>query len=195
MPREVNIQRERFVLAYTRFGPTFGNATASAIKAGYSENTAEQIGYQLLQKTSVQQRIAEIQGKRLKAADITAERVLVELARVGFYDPRRMFDEDGNPLSLHELDDDTAAAIGGLEIFEEYEGKGEDRVKIGETKKWKINPKVDALKSLAQVLGMVKTQVEHSGSIDVNDLTPEQREAEIRSILTAITGSPSQSDT
>lgn len=33
------------------------NATQAAIRAGYSEKTVEQMGYQLLQKTSVQNAI------------------------------------------------------------------------------------------------------------------------------------------
>ncbi|HBY8816995.1 TPA: terminase small subunit, partial [Klebsiella pneumoniae] len=37
------------------------NATQAAIRAGYSKKTAEQIGYQLLQKTSVAQAIAQQQ--------------------------------------------------------------------------------------------------------------------------------------
>ena len=38
------------------------NATQAAIRAGYSEKTAEQQGYQLLQKTSVLKAIEEAQN-------------------------------------------------------------------------------------------------------------------------------------
>ena len=46
----------------------------------------------------------------LKAADITAQRVLLELARVGFSDIRKIVDADGRLKALIDLDDDTAAA-------------------------------------------------------------------------------------
>ena len=46
------------------------NATQASIRAGYSEKTAEQMGYQLLQKTLVKQAIEQAQAKR-------QERILV----------------------------------------------------------------------------------------------------------------------
>ncbi|MDF3636413.1 terminase small subunit, partial [Enterobacter cloacae] len=48
-------QQRRFVAEYLKDG----NATQAAIRAGYSKKSAEQIGYQLLQKTSVAQAIAQ----------------------------------------------------------------------------------------------------------------------------------------
>lgn len=50
-------QQRLFVAEYLKDG----NATQAAIRAGYSKKSAEQIGYQLLQKTSVAQAIAQQQ--------------------------------------------------------------------------------------------------------------------------------------
>lgn len=50
----LNDQRAEFVVEYLKDS----NAKQAAIRAGYSERTAEQIGYQLLQKTSVREAIA-----------------------------------------------------------------------------------------------------------------------------------------
>ena len=47
----VALRKTVFVEAYITNG---GNATQAAITAGYSEKTCEQIGHQLLKKTSVQ---------------------------------------------------------------------------------------------------------------------------------------------
>lgn len=52
------------------------NATQAAIRAGYSKKTAEQLGYQLLHKTSVQVAITERREELAKADDITPEKVL-----------------------------------------------------------------------------------------------------------------------
>lgn len=60
------------------------NATQAAIRAGYSEKTAEQIGYQLLQKTSVQVAIQEAQDERSKRTEITQDMVVDELRAVAF---------------------------------------------------------------------------------------------------------------
>ncbi len=50
-------QQRLFVAEYLKDN----NAKQAAIRAGYSKKTAEQIGYQLLQKTSVAQAIAQQQ--------------------------------------------------------------------------------------------------------------------------------------
>jgi len=60
------------------------NATQAAIRAGYSEKTAEQMGYQLLQKTSVQQAIQQAMADRSVRTEITQDMVLRELAAIGF---------------------------------------------------------------------------------------------------------------
>jgi len=51
------------------------NATQAAIRAGYSAKTAEQQGYQLLQKPSVQAAIAARQKEREQRTAVTAERL------------------------------------------------------------------------------------------------------------------------
>lgn len=52
------------------------DATAAAKRAGYSERTAAQIGYQLLQKTSVQSVIAAGRVAQQERTNITADMVL-----------------------------------------------------------------------------------------------------------------------
>lgn len=60
------------------------NATQAAIRAGYSEKTADRIGPELLGKTCVSAAIQEAIQKRQKRTEITQDRVLQELARVAF---------------------------------------------------------------------------------------------------------------
>lgn len=52
------------------------NATQAAIRAGYSENSAMEQGYQLLQKTSVQHAIQQAQNKRSKRTEISQDDVI-----------------------------------------------------------------------------------------------------------------------
>ena len=55
------------------------NGTQAAIRAGYSEKTAEQLSYQLLQKTSVVNRIAELKEARNSQLDVDGTYVLKRL--------------------------------------------------------------------------------------------------------------------
>jgi phage terminase small subunit len=63
------------------------NATQAAIRAGYSAKTSEQMGYQLLQKTSVQKAVQEAQAKLSAALNITQEGVLKRLWSIATANP------------------------------------------------------------------------------------------------------------
>ncbi len=62
------------------------NATAAARRAGYSERTAEQQGYQLLQKTSVKAEIQRLIDERAERVEVDADYV-VEKLRTMVEDP------------------------------------------------------------------------------------------------------------
>ena len=92
--------------------------------------------------------------KRNEKLDITADMVLRELARVAFSDARRLYNDDGSLKTPNELDDDTAAALAGIDTFEEFAGRGESRQIIGYTKKIHRWDKVKSLELLGKHLGL-----------------------------------------
>ena len=105
------------------------NATAAALRAGYSAKTAAQVGYQLLQKPAVQEAIQAAMEDRAKRTSITQDRVVAELAKVAFANGANYAQvvtlthkEDGRPgaqiVELTEtgnLTDDQRAAIASIE--------------------------------------------------------------------------------
>lgn len=113
-------KQERFVAEYL----IDLNATQAAIRAGYSKQTADKQGSQLLGKTRVAAAIAGAKAKRNKRTEISQDRVVSELAKLGFYDirkavrwgdiPSREGEDFSYPvemISSDDIDDDTAAAI------------------------------------------------------------------------------------
>jgi len=58
---------------------------------------------------------------------VSLEGTLRSLARVAFYDLRKLFDEGGRPLEIGQLDDDIAMAMEGIEVVETWTGSGEGR--------------------------------------------------------------------
>jgi len=133
------------------------NATQAAIRAGYSEKTAYAIGEQNLKKLEIANSIKEALEKRSARTEITQDRVLKEYARLAFLDVRKLYDDNGNLLHVTDLDDDTAAAIAGLEIAREG---GPARKNNDEDSsptyihKYKLADKRGALDSVARHLGM-----------------------------------------
>lgn len=60
------------------------NATQAAIRAGYSPETAGSIGSENLKKPEIRARIDKAMAERSKRTGINQDRVLQELAKIGF---------------------------------------------------------------------------------------------------------------
>lgn len=158
----MNTKQNAFAVEYVKDR----NATQAAIRAGYSEKTAYSQGNRLLKKDEVKELIKELEDAAAARSAITQDMVLKELARIAFNDPRKLFDEDGKLKDVAALDDDAAAALAGVEIFEEYEGRGENREFIGYTKKYKWSDKLRALEQLGRHLGMFTDNVKVDGTLN-----------------------------
>ena len=65
------------------------NATQAAIRAGYSEKAARSVAAENLTKPNIASAIDAAMKLRAERTDITADRVLKELAKIGFADIRK----------------------------------------------------------------------------------------------------------
>lgn len=138
------------------------NATQAAIRAGYSQKTAGSQGFDLLKKPEI---AAEIEKRRqiiAEKAGLSTERVLQEAMRLAFFDIRKLVDKDGNPLPLNKLDDDTAAAIQGLDVAT----VGNAEIGVGQVLKYKIADKNSAIERLFKHLGLFEKDNKQSNPGD-----------------------------
>lgn len=115
-PEAAQARRLKFVEAYISNGE---NATDAAIAAGFSAHTAGSQGSRLLKDVNVQAQIRERRAQLLNKLELTTEAVLRSLAQAVFFDPRKLYRPDGTLKAVHELDDDTAMALAGLEVTQE----------------------------------------------------------------------------
>jgi phage terminase small subunit len=167
------------------------NATQAATRAGYSAKTAYSQAFDLLRKPEVQQAIAAAQKEREQRTHITQDRVLQEIARIAFFDLRKLYRDDGSLRQPHELDADAAAVLAGVDVVEMAGGAdfgGADGVKHVPmfTKKAKVFDKVAALTLAARHLGMLTDKTEHTGAgggpILTGTVSPEQLAQAVRSV-------------
>ena len=93
-----------------------------------------------------------------KRNDITVDRIVQELTRIGTVDIRDAFDENGNLLPIKDIPEDVARAISGIDVDELYEGSGKDRERIGDTRKIRLTDKVRALETLGKHFKMFGSQ-------------------------------------
>lgn len=152
------------------------NATQAAIRAGYSEATAYSAGQRLLKDVEIATAVQKAMDKRAAKVEITAERVLQEIAKLAFFDPRKLFDESGRPLHVSQLDDDTAAAVAGLDVVTQ----GNQEVGIADVLKIKLADKGQNLERLGRHLKLFTDKVEHSGAIE--QMTDAQIDARIAAL-------------
>lgn len=164
------------------------NATQAAIRAGYSAKTAYSQGERLLKNVEVDRAISTAMKARENRTEITADRVLQELAKIGFSDIRKavrwqssLINEEDNPdggdvaviktivtnqvqlVASDDIDDETAAAI--AEISQNSTGG----MKI------KFHDKRAALVDLGKHLGIFSDKLEvtgkNGGPIETKDMS------------------------
>lgn len=142
MPALADPQHERFALAYVEHR----NSTKAAIAAGF----APHMGQDLLGNRRIRTRCRELWGDAMENAGASAERVITELARVAFASVRDLFDADGNLLEPHELNDDVAATVAGLDIETRWEKGADGEARPITTRKYKRVDKMAALTILSK---------------------------------------------
>ena len=106
------------------------NATQAAIRAGYSEDTARFIGSENLTKPYIASAIDDAMNARAERTLVTADRVVVELARLGFSNMLDFMDvpEDGEAsVNLRKMTRSQAAALTEVSFEESTVGKDEFR--------------------------------------------------------------------
>ena len=155
MADKLTVKQEKFVQ-----GLFAGLSQREAYKqAGYScdkmtDKSIDELACKLDKNTKIASRLDELKNEFKERNFVSVERTLQEYGRLGYFDPRKLFNNDGSPKGIHELDDDTAAVLAGLEVMEIYEGKGENKEFVGYLRKYKLADKKGALDSIARHLGM-----------------------------------------
>ncbi|ARK89538.1 terminase small subunit [Burkholderia pseudomallei] len=162
--KKLTAKQQRFVDEY------LVDLTASAAykRAGYAAqgNAAEVNAARLLRNAQVRAAIAAAMKARGERTHITQDRVLRELARIAFFDIRRLYNADGTLKRPDQLDDEAAAGLAGVDVVEQMtysaDGDGELTATPTLTKKAKVFDKTTALTLAMRHLGMLNDKLEIS---------------------------------
>lgn len=176
------------------------NATQAAIRSGYSEATAGAIGHENLNKPEIAEVIARAMEERAMRTEITADRVLNELAKIGFSSLSDVTDwgirevafgytDDGKQLRAEEIGDAAMvryvdapfvkplardALPDNIRAAVSEVSLGKDGFKI------KMHDKVGALTQIGRHLGLftdkLDAKVEGGLVINLKRFTPEPAE-------------------
>lgn len=137
------------------------NATQAAIRAGYSVESAKEIGCENLTKPNIQQVIEKQMAERSKRTGVNQDRVITELARIAFVNPSDVIDSSDATIKETASEDDLACIQSvKVKISEGEKGSLTER-------EIRLNDKIKALEMLGRHLGMFKDKVELEGKIGV----------------------------
>jgi phage terminase small subunit len=128
------------------------NASDAARKAGYSAKTAASQGADLLKNPKVRAALDKAINLRAIRVGVKADDVLGEFLRIARADIGQAYDPKGCLLPLEQMPEEVRRGISGIEVEELYEGRGNERVKIGNLVKVRFWDKVAALTQLGKHL-------------------------------------------
>ncbi|MDE1545940.1 terminase small subunit [Dechloromonas agitata] len=152
---EAETKRNLFVEAFLANG---GNASQAAITAGYSAKTAPTCGAKLLKHPHVVQVLTQRRATIQEKHALSTDEIMADLARALRFDPRKLYNQDGTMKPIHELDDDTALCLTGIEVVTMAGPPGEDGEEGAATplfvKKIKWESKAQARDQALKVFGM-----------------------------------------
>lgn len=161
------------------------NATKAAKRAGYKIKSAKSIGSENLTKPDILEYISELNEQTASELQITKQKVLDGYRKLAFYDPRKFYDDKGELIPVLELDGDTAFALAGFEVTEEWaeDEKTKKRFVVGQTKKIKMSDRRGALDGIAKMLGYnAPTKVANTNK-DGEDVITPYTDAQVNKIL------------
>lgn len=140
------------------------NATQAAIRAGYSKKTARFTASENLTKHNISEYIQILMENRSKRTEVTADKVIKEIAKLAFFNMADVINDEGNMKSLDTWNVEDLAAI--QEVTETLIKSNEQSQVLN--RKVKIADKKSSLELLGRHLKLFTDRIEHGGKITVS---------------------------
>lgn len=166
------------------------NATQAAIRAGYSDKTANRTGSENLSKPDIAQRIIDLKSERNERVEVNADYVLRRLVEIDEMDVLDILRGDGGLKMVHEWPKVWRTTLSGLDILTTVTNFNETTME-NILKKIKWPDKVKNLELLGKHISVIafKEQAAHEhtgkngGPIEVATLTKDEYKTARREML------------
>ena len=136
------------------------NATQAAIRAGYSPNTAQEIGAENLKKPMIKAAVDAAMAERSTRTGVNQDRVVRELARIAFVKITDVANSDGTIKT--DASDDDLACIESIKVKRSDNDTG-----YMFEREVKLSSKMKALELLGKHLGMFSDKLNIEGVLPV----------------------------
>lgn len=141
----------------------------------------------VLKTKSVREEMQAYKEDREERVDVEIDRIVCEMACIGFSDPREVFTADGSLKPITSLSRNTAACISSVQVREFYDPKTGELT--GVARKITFWDKNAALRMMGQYKGMfIDRRVDMSVQLDklLTGLPEQVREVLVRKLMTAM---------
>ncbi|MGC2410724.1 MAG: terminase small subunit [Methyloceanibacter sp.] len=149
----------------------------SAIRAGYSKDTARQIGSENLSKPDIAAEIAKLRKAQSERTQADSDDVIYHLTKIALFYPMDYIriGENGYPfLDLSNLTRDQSLALKDFNVEDYKEGRGEDSRDVRKVRV-SFQDKVSALEKLGKHLGLFMGKGEAQGKALAEDAAHQDR--------------------
>lgn len=145
------------------------NAVNAAREAGYKNPSAA--AYRLMKNPIVAKAIGKAIHDRRTKLGVKAERVMEELLRIGYFNPKALFDKGGTLKDITALPDEVACCIQSMDVQTRTFGGDDGMEETVTTVKIRFWDKLQALDMLCKHLGFYVAQ-KADVEIDLKGLLP-----------------------
>jgi phage terminase small subunit len=178
---KLNDIEQRFVLEFLK--DLNGTKAYLRVCPKVTPESARTLAARLFAKVGVQEAVAAAKAELAAELKMDSKRVLLEIARIATFDVAKLYDDDGKLKDISKIDDNTRAAIVGIEV------EGVRTSKAGQTVKVKVADKGAALRMYAQHFALLKEHVEITGKdggpIETRELSDAERAVRIANLVNA----------
>ena len=143
------VRQEKFIVNMAKVGLVSGYTQYQAAEdAGYSKNASRQQSSRLLTYVTIKEGIKQRRSEIFEDLRTDVLRTIVEIKRIAYLDERKLYLADGKTFkNIHDIDDDTAAAIQGIKVSTSTRGNAK-------IKELKVADKLRALEILGKIQGL-----------------------------------------
>lgn len=134
-----------------------GDATKAREEAEYAETKyAKQEAWKLLQNKTIQKAYEYYRAKAAAKLDISENRILAEMAALGFSNLANYYDDNNKPKDINKLPPAAQRAIQKIKTkrYVERTGPGPEDYEEVEIMQIELHPKLPALVRIAEIKGM-----------------------------------------
>lgn len=168
------IKKEKFAHKYVETGNASEAYRFAYNTARMKPESIKRMASELLKDLYVTSTVEDLREEMMTKIGVSSEMVLRECARIAFFDPRKLFNEDNSLRDISALDAQEASAIASIDVFE-AQGEGSAPV-VKQVKRIRFNDKLKALDTLAKHLGLYgrSNQEQSAKLVIVKDFTGEK---------------------